>query len=223
MEAVYKIAPAAKDELIMIEELQKTIGWDPFKKTHLIIAAISPEGLLFGKVEGKMVASILATKYSKTFGFIGVYYVKKLYRGKGYGYQIFVKAMEFLSDCEILALDSVEEQVANYSKWGFQVACNTTKRSIRNVPKVDEVHLTRIVSKPVDLPLDKVLQFQDKMLPAFTNRYLKVAFEIGRPFVSLDKTTGEVLGYTIVTPMPSGFAVAPLIAINDEVAEDLIK
>lgn len=56
----------------MFESIQQGLGWDPFKKSHLIIAAISPEGALLGKINGKVMSSILATKYSKTFGFIGV-------------------------------------------------------------------------------------------------------------------------------------------------------
>jgi predicted GNAT family N-acyltransferase len=115
----------------MVEVIQQQLGWDPFKNTHKIVADISPEGVLFGKLGGKIMSSILATKYSKGFGFIGVYYVRKADRGKGYGYKIFVKAMEFLSDCEVLALDSVEEQIPNYVKWGFQVACNSTKRFVK--------------------------------------------------------------------------------------------
>ena len=57
--------------------MQMEAGWDPSKDYHRIVAAISPEGILFGKIDGKVVSSILATKYSKTFGFIGVYFVKK--------------------------------------------------------------------------------------------------------------------------------------------------
>lgn len=115
------------------------------------------------------------------------------------------------------------EQIPNYSKWGFQVACNSTKRFVTLTPKVDALRKTRLISKLADIPLESVLAFQDSHLPAFTSRYLKTSFEIGHPFVSLDKTTGEVLGYTIVTKCSSGFAIAPLVAVNDEVAEDLIK
>jgi hypothetical protein len=61
------------------------------------------------------------------------------------------------------------------------------------------------------------------MLPAFTSRHLKASFDIGDPFVSVNKTTGEVMGYCIVTKCQSGLAVAPLIAVNEDVAEDLIK
>jgi N-acetylglutamate synthase-like GNAT family acetyltransferase len=46
-----------------------------------------------GKLNGKVIACIVALKYSKKFGFIAVYWVKKAYRGKGYGYRLFVKAM----------------------------------------------------------------------------------------------------------------------------------
>ena len=46
-----------------------------------------------GKLDGKVVACILALKYSKHYGFIAVYWVKKLHRRKGYGYPLFVKAM----------------------------------------------------------------------------------------------------------------------------------
>lgn len=98
-------------------------------------------------------------KYSQKFGFIGVYWVKKDLRGKGYGYQIFVKAMEFLGNCEVLALDSVDDQVKNYQKWGFEVACNSLKRFTRVLPAVDNHRTTTLLSAE-KAPLEKVIAFQ---------------------------------------------------------------
>lgn len=222
MEAEYSIAPAKPEEFSMTETIQHNLGWDPFKNSYLIIKELSPEGVFFGKIAGKIVSSIIAMKYSEQFGFIGVYWVKKEFRGKGRGYQIFVRAMEFLSGCEILALDAVDDQVNNYEKWGFQVACNSIKRMTRVIPAVDKLRTTTVLSAE-KAPLKEVIEFQEKLLPALTGRYLKTSFNVGLPFVSLDKTTKQVVGYCIVTKCTTGYAVAPLIALTDEVAADLVK
>lgn len=46
-----------------------------------------------GKINNKIISCIAALKYSIKYGFIAVFWVKKAYRGKGYGYQLFKKAM----------------------------------------------------------------------------------------------------------------------------------
>jgi hypothetical protein len=222
MEAEYTIAPAKPDEFAMIETIQYNLGWDPFKNSYQVIKELSPGGVFFGKLAGKIISSIIAMKYSEQFGFIGVYWVKKEHRGNGRGYQIFVKAMEYLSGCEILALDAVDDQVKNYEKWGFQVACNSIKRMTRVVPAVDALRTTTVLSEG-KASLERVIAFQEKMLPALTGRHLKSSFSIGIPFMSIDKTTNEVRGYCIATKCHSGYAIAPLIAETDEVAVDLIK
>jgi len=222
MEAEYTIAPAKPEEFSMTETIQYNLGWDPFKNSYLVIKELSPGGVFFGKIAGKIISSIIAMKYTEKFGFIGVYWVKKEYRGKGRGYQIFVRAMEYLSGCEILALDAVDDQVKNYEKWGFQVTCNSIKRSVRLPAAVDNYRTTTVLSGGT-VPLERVIAFQEKVLPALGSRHLKSSFSIGLPFVSIEKITGEVSGYCIVTKCHNGFAIAPLIALSDDVAKDLIK
>lgn len=70
--------------------------------------------------------------------------MKKEFRGKGYGVEIFTKALEFLSDCDTVALDSVPDQIPNYSKWGFADYCNATKRYVDHYKSETNIRHTKI-------------------------------------------------------------------------------
>jgi hypothetical protein len=83
------VAPATKDELYLFQEIQNTLGWDPFQLSYLTLAEISPEGLLLGKLNGKVISSCLALKYSRKYGFLAVYWVDHRHRGKRYGLAIY--------------------------------------------------------------------------------------------------------------------------------------
>lgn len=137
MEAAYTIAPATRDELYLLQEIQSNEGWDPLALTYLTLAEVTPEGLFFGKLNGRVIATCMATKYSHKFGFLSVYWVDSRYRGKRYGIAIFERAMQILKNCDVVALDSVIQQIPNYQKWGFQVACNNRKRYAYPIPNVD--------------------------------------------------------------------------------------
>ncbi len=94
--------------------------------------------MLLGKINGQVISCCLALKYSNKYGFLAVYWVDHRYRGKGYGIRIFMKAMEILNTCEVVGLDSVMDQISNYEKWNFKVACNSTKRYVYPTPEVDK-------------------------------------------------------------------------------------
>lgn len=176
-----------------------------------------------GKLNGKVISCCLALKYSDKYGFLAVYWVSDKERGKGYGIKIFERAMQILKTCEVVALDSVQEQLPNYSKWGFEVACDSTKRYTFSPARVGKQRTSLVLSAAKDIDLELLARFDEKCFPAFRIEFLKRCMDIGRPFVSIDAKTRQVLGYAMVTPCESGMSVGPLVAVTPQVAEDLIK
>jgi hypothetical protein len=170
-----------------------------------------------------VISCCLALKYSDKYGFLGVYWVHHKYRGKGYGLPIFERAMQILKTCEVVALDSVNEQIKNYSKWGFEVACNSTKRYQYPTEPVDKHRTTILLKNAKDIDPEWLAKFDEKCFPAKRLGFLKKCMEIGRPFVSIDPKTKQIVGYAMVTTCESGLTIGPLIAISPVVAEDIIK
>lgn len=124
MEDRYTIASATKEELPFLSEIARREGWNPIAYSYLMHAAVCPEGLYFGKLNGEIISTCLGLKYSDQFGYVNLYWVDPRYRGKAYGFPIFERAMQLVEHCDIVALDSVIEQIPKYEKWGFRVACS---------------------------------------------------------------------------------------------------
>lgn len=129
--------PANPQERHIFEEIQHISGWGPTLKEYFVLAKITPEGMLLGKLNGEVVSSCLALRYSEKFGCVSVYWVKPEHRGKHYGIAIFERAMELLKDCQTVALNCASEEVINYRKWGFEVACTGKKLFVNPIPIVD--------------------------------------------------------------------------------------
>lgn len=89
----YIIAPAKPEEVKFFQDIQHKLHWDPLINSYLTLPEINPDGILLGKIGGEIVSCILALRHSKKFGFIAVYWVKKEFRGRGYGVQIFTQAL----------------------------------------------------------------------------------------------------------------------------------
>ena len=75
-ETTYTIELATANEFDRYYNIQYGLGWDPFYKCQELIKATDMNGCFFGKINGKIISSISAMKYSK-YGFIGVYWVKE--------------------------------------------------------------------------------------------------------------------------------------------------
>jgi ribosomal protein S18 acetylase RimI-like enzyme len=80
-----------------------------------------PSGVLVGLIDGQIIGSISAVRYSPNVGFIGFFIVEEEWRGKGYGKKLFETAMEYMEG-RVVGLDAVVERVITYEKSGFNLA-----------------------------------------------------------------------------------------------------
>ncbi|WP_143083499.1 GNAT family N-acetyltransferase [Nitrosomonas communis] len=62
--------------------------------------------VFLGLLNNEPIVCLSAVKYSDSFGFVGLYIVKKSYCGKGYGSKIMHAGLEYLKGCNI-ELDGV--------------------------------------------------------------------------------------------------------------------
>lgn len=118
-----KLTAAAEDDAIAgftIEQLQekdvsafyelpKGEQWNPGFENAVINEIFDPKDkqILVGKINNQVMGSISCCRYGD-YGWIGVYIIKKEFRGKGLGIQLWNQAMERLSGCKVIGLDGVE-------------------------------------------------------------------------------------------------------------------
>lgn len=131
--------------------------------------------------------------------------------------------MEVMKDCEVIALDSVMQQIPNYRKWGFEVASNSTKRYTYPMPVVDTKRSCLILTDRKQIDIPTLASFDEKCFPARREGFVRSCMEIGQPFVAFDSVKKVYLGYAMVTPCESGYAIGPLMALSSQIAEDIVK
>src|SRR5688572_589126 len=119
MNSNFVIRAMTPNDIKLIFEWGDEFNWNECDQDLEPFLAIDPKGFFVGELDGQPIASIGAPKY-RNYAFIGLYIVKKEFRGKGYGLPLFNHAMDYVKDCEVVGLDAVEKQIPNYEKWGFR-------------------------------------------------------------------------------------------------------
>src|SRR4051794_9955160 len=71
-------------------------GWNPGLHDADCFHVADPTGFLVGLLDDEPVATISVVKYGDTFGFLGFYIVKPVYRGRGYGIGVWNAGLEYL-------------------------------------------------------------------------------------------------------------------------------
>lgn len=116
----------------------KELQWNPGCFDAKVFLAADPNGffLALDKATGEFVGCVCGVRYGLDKGFIGIYIVRKEFRGRGIGMALFSKAMQHLEG-RIVALDAVEEQIPNYQKWNLKVTrWNSRYKTIFNFDRI---------------------------------------------------------------------------------------
>lgn len=192
-------------------------GWNPGINDAVAFYAADPTGFLVGKYDGKPVATISAVKYGSTFGFIGLYIVAEEFRGRGFGFQIWLAAIASLASRNI-GLDGVVAQQDNYKKSGFKLA----HRNIRYAGQ-SPAH-TKAATHVVEagsLDFNTIAAYDRKFFPeertAFLQHWISPENSITLAIVEKD----QVLGLGSIRACDVGYKIGPLNAENADLAHEL--
>ena len=110
-------------------------GWQgSLEDTFIGHLEYDADGCFVAEKNGRRIGICVATKY-ETSGFIGMLIVIEEERGKGYGTQLFRKAIRYLNDNNIrnIYLDGDLDAVPIYEKYGFRKVC----KSLRFIGKIE--------------------------------------------------------------------------------------
>jgi len=213
----YIIRTMTRAEIDLSVEWAAAEGWNPGLYDAGCFHAADPNGFLLGLLGDEPVATISVVKYGASFGFLGFYIVKPVYRGQGYGIQIWEAGLAYLAGCNI-GLDGVTAQQENYKKSGFTWAyANVRYQGAGRGEAQTDPDLIPLAARA----FDEVRAYDAPFFPEDRARFLEcwIAQPQGAALGLVHD--GKLAGYGVVRPCRSGYKIGPLFADTAAFAERL--
>lgn len=216
----YQIRTMNRKDLAVAIEWAAKEGWNPGLYDAESFYETDPNGYFMGFLNNEPISCISAVSYGGEFGFLGFYITKPEYQGRGYGIQVWNKAIEYLGNQNI-GLDGVVAQQENYKKSGFKLAY----RNIRYEGKgnsMAENNLKDIV-KLSDVPFEQLVEYDNNLFPAPRPQFLRLWIKQSEGLALGLIHKGNLKGYGMVRKCQTGFKVGPLFADNEIIAKKLFQ
>jgi GNAT superfamily N-acetyltransferase len=219
-----------KKDLEMVMIWCKEEGWNVGKYDAHFYYLLDSTGHFLFLLDNQPVGAISVIQYSSQFLAIGPFIVKKEYRNKGYGTQIWHHAMELLekNSGATSVLYSVPAQISRYEKSGFKQDYYNQRWQKKLTANID--------SDSVEVKEAEGIKYLDSNMLESVINYDQIIFSVSREkllsmmiksqnvtgFVSTgDK--GEITGFGLVRPCIEGYRVGPLYADTIKNAQDLFS
>jgi len=152
------------------------------------------------------------------YAHVGFYIVKNEVRGKGFGLSLFQHAVKYAEGkVQVLGLDGVEHQKKNYEKSEFK-PFDTIGRYTRKAQGTRDNELLDIR----DLPLDEIAIYDEKIFGSSRRGYIEAILKQKTHGFAIKKD-GQIKGYGILKKAHSGYKIAPLVAENQEFAQQILN
>ena len=217
MEKNYIIRSMIKSELDFAIELAAIEGWNPGLYDSDCFYAADKNGFLLGLLNDEPIACLSAVKYDDSFGFLGLYIVKKSYRGKGYGSKLWHVGLDYLRGCNI-GLDGVIEQQGNYRKSGFQAAYRNIR--YQGLTGGQFPNNSKLI-KLANIPFTQIHLYDLAFFPTDRASFLKLWLTQANSVALGIVQQNQLLAYGLIRPCREGYRIGPLFADNPELAETL--
>ncbi len=215
---MYKIGNASGEEMEFLIEMAKYQGWNPGLSDAKVFFDADPKGFFIGKLNGEKISCISAVKYGD-YGFIGFYIVKEPFRGKGYGLEIWNKAIEYLGDINV-ALDGVPAQLDNYKKSGFKLY-HGSLRFAGNIP--GGINSFSNIISAQELHLYEIMVYDGFHFPGRRDEFIKGWFYSDYHRSLLWHQNNSIRGMGVIRKCYDGYKVGPLFADTPEIGHSLFE
>ena len=215
MQPEYIIRNMQPEEVHLAIQWANEEGWNPGLNDGDAFYAADPEGFFIGILNGKPIACISAVKYHNQYGFVGLYIVKQEYRGKGYGWEIWQHAMNYLGAL-VNGLDGVPAQIDNYRKSGYIYQYKQMRFEGKNIPGyIDKAIKTDEISP------QEIKEYDTSIFGTDRTRFLDSWLNMPQAKVFSIQKDHLMKGYAVVRPCISGYKIGPLFAEDRITAEKL--
>ncbi|MDQ0287939.1 GNAT family N-acetyltransferase [Oligosphaera ethanolica] len=215
----FSIRIMTRQELDLVIDWAAAEGWNPGLHDAHSFYAVDPKGFYIGLLNNQPVASIAVVKYSREFGFLGLYIVKPECRGRGYGFQTWTAGLAHLSDC-VIGLDGVISQQVNYKRSGFTLLY----RNIRfQGPGGGNATVDKGIVPLWSIPFNELCEFDRRYFPADRSTFLKNWVNQSHSWALAIRENNALAAYGVMRTCRKGYKIGPLFAQSSEQAERLFN
>lgn len=220
MDNSYQIRTMNRKDLDVAIEWAAKEGWNPGLYDAGAFYESDPNGYFMGFLNNEPISCISAVSYGRKFGFLGFYITKPEYRGKGYGIQVWNKAMDYLGNQNI-GLDGVVAQQENYKKSGFKLAYSNIRYEGEGISKGKND--SKNIVKVSTIPLEQLVDYDTRLFPAPRSQFLRLWIKQPESLAVGFTENNLLKGYGMIRKCRTGFKIGPLFADNENIAEQLFN
>jgi len=231
----FSIRLIRSDEIIEVTDWARLEGFSPGFDDVSIYRNTDKQGVWVGCLDNNPIGCIACVKYNSSYGFIGLFIVKREFRNYGYGVKLWKHALDYLKNVECIGLEAAPDRLNDYRKWGFIKSSNTNRwqsNGFQDLPLSnfykDEFHSFQVVPG-TQISSEAVLNYDSQREPSprphFLNDWLKNSF--GHVSALIDNN-GMCHGFGRIRPCVlqnknQGWRIGPLLADTPPLAELLIR
>ena len=234
MDNLLSIKPLVDDDIDFVTEISRKEGFVPGVGDLRIYKNTDNQGLWVGWLNENPIGCIAGVRYNQYYGFLGLFLVVEEYRGRGFGLQLWKKALAHLSDLPCIGLEAAPERIADYSKWGFSISSKTTRwqwlgngKFLEKSFASDDSSNFRFVEGS-SIPSNAVEQFDEKRettpRPHFLSNWLN--HPAGKVIAVIDNAN-HCHGFGRIRPCllqrGDGWRIGPLMADSPKLLKILLK
>ena len=234
MANILSIKPLCDDDIDFVTEISRKEGFAPGVGDLEIYKNTDKQGLWVGWLNDNPIGCIAGVRYNENYGFLGLFLVIDKYRGRGFGLQLWKKALDHLNDLPCIGLEAAPERIADYSKWGFTISSKTTRwkwlgdgKLLQEGLRIDDLYNFSFV-EGASIPSKAVEKFDEKRettsRPHFLSNWLN--HPAGKVIAIIDKK-GRCHGFGRIRPCllknGDGWRIGPLMADTPKLLIILLK
>lgn len=211
---------ATLNELSLILDWAAEESWNPGLDDADAFFAADPAGFFVAVDEqDNLIASISVVNHTADFAFLGLYIVRKEFRGRGVGLRLWRHALQHAGS-RTVGLDGVEAQQGNYRASGFAYSGATTRFTGRLTERIGRD--IRAID-PQEIPT--LIQMEAAASGVSKPNYLRPWFLGSGERSTIVKVKGDQsasLGFCTIRRCQTGAKIGPLVAADADVVYELI-
>jgi GNAT superfamily N-acetyltransferase len=205
-----------------IRSLIDAQGWNPGLRDVETFTAADPEAFLVAQADGRVVGTVLASRWSEGYGWIGLYLVDPAYRGRGIGIDLFGRALARLEPGTI-GLDGDASQQANYRRSGFRDVHGITRwRGLASAWRRPVADPTLALADPRELAFDALVALDARSAGAPRPALLRAWLDQPEAHLAAATRADDLVGFAAARPARHGWKAGPVLAPDPAAAELLI-
>jgi GNAT superfamily N-acetyltransferase len=213
------------DDVDDAHTLSTQAGWNQTRADWRRLVELFPETCFAGRVEGDVVATSTLVAYDATVGWIGMVLVDEGHRRRGYGSEIFERALRAGRNrgIDVIGLDATDAGRTVYEQYDFETVVGIDRWSGAVQSSVDACGVAAIERPGKGALVDAMASFDARRVSVDRRPLLTQLLESPRTTgLVVENDDGDVRGYAVVRPGRTKPQVGPLVAASDVDAERLL-